>query len=272
MVKCGIVQASSVSDIRDNIEKIRRYVEAAKEKGCKVLCFPEAFLTSYTPKMVEKLSVSVENEYIKQISRVTMEYEMDLLVGFMEKDFWEKKYYLTHGIFRGDGSSVFYRKTHLGQREQEVFTVGDELSVFELSCGLKVGIQLCVETHFPEITQTLSLRGAEVVFAPHAVPRVAGSRSTIWSKIIPARSYDNRVYMACCNLWDEEKFGGGCLVTDPVGEVVVSYYKEQEGLVCFEVDREKVRSYHEENGSMKKRYYPEIRRVELYYKEGKSEL
>ena len=47
MVKCGIVQASSVSDIRGNIEKVRRYVEAAKEKGCEVLGFPEAFLTSW---------------------------------------------------------------------------------------------------------------------------------------------------------------------------------------------------------------------------------
>ena len=264
MVKCGIVQASSVSDIRGNIEKVRRYVEAAKEKGCEVLGFPEAFLTSYAPKMVEKLAVSMRNEYIKQVSELARQYEMDLLVGFMEKSLEEEKYYLTHGIFRSDGKCNFYRKTHLGQREQDLFSAGDHLLVLELACGLKAGIQMCVETHFPEITQKLSLQGAEIVFAPHAVPRVAGSRSTIWSKIIPARSYDNRVYMACCNLWDEEKFGGGCLVMDPVGEVVVSYYEEQEALVCFEVDREKVSCYHEGNGSMKKRYYPEMRRVDLY--------
>jgi predicted amidohydrolase len=263
MIKCGIVQAGSVSEVQQNIEKLKKYVTEAKEKECAVICFPEAFLTGYVPQMVSELSVMKDSNYIQQVSDIARQYCMDVLVGFMEQDY-KNEYYLTQGIFRGDGSSVYYRKTHLGQREQEVFATGEKLSVFELSCGLKVGIQLCVETHFPEITQTLSLRGAEIVFAPHAVPRRAGSRNSIWSKIIPARSYDNRVYMACCNLWDEEKFGGGCLVTDPAGEVVVSYYKEQEGLVCFEVDREKVRSYHEGNGSMKKRYYPELRRVELY--------
>lgn len=264
MMKCGIVQASSGTEIKENIDTLKKYVAEAKEKGCSVLCFPEAFLTGYVPKAVAEFAVSGDSEYIRQVAEVARQYKMDLLVGFMEKTQHDNIYYLTHGIFHADGSCDFYRKTHLGQREREIFEAGDQLQVLELSCGLKIGIELCVETHFPEITQTLSLMGAEVIFAPHAVPRVAGSRKAIWSKIIPARSYDNRVYMACCNQWDEKKFGGGCLVTDPAGEVVVSCYEDQEALVCFDVDLEKVRDYHKENNSMKKRYYPGMRRVELY--------
>lgn len=263
MIKCGVVQACSVSEVQKNIETLKKYVMEAKEKECSVVCFPEAFLTGYVPKEVSKLSVTTDSKYIQQVSEMARQYRIDVLVGFME-GYHENVYYLTHGIFREDGSRAFYRKTHLGQREQAIFAAGDELSVFRLSCGLKIGIQLCVEVHFPEITQTLSLRGAEVVFSPHAVPRVAGSRGAIWSKIIPARSYDSRVYMACCNLWDKEKFGGGCLVMDPVGEVVASCYEEQEKLVCFEVEREKVSCYHEDNGGMKQRYYPGMRRSHLY--------
>ena len=261
-MKCGIVQAGSSLELWKNVNDLKRYVGKSKEQGCSVLCLPEAFLTGYAPKMVSELAISEQSEALQHVSEMAKEYRMDLLVGFMEKR--GDRYYLTHGIFCADGTCEFYRKTHLGQREQEVFTSGDKLQVFTLSCGLKIGIQMCVETHYPEITQTLSLRGAEVVFAPHAVPRVAGSRKVIWSKIIPARSYDNRVYLACCNLWDKEKFGGGCLVTDPNGDVAAECYEEKEALICFDVELEKVRCYHEDSVSMKKRYYPGLRRTELY--------
>lgn len=261
-MKCGIVQAGSSLELWKNVNDLKRYIEESKEQGCSVLCLPEAFLTGYAPKMVSELAISEQSETLQHVAEMAKEYQIDLLVGFMEQS--ETEYHLTHGIFCADGTCEFYRKTHLGQREQEVFTAGDKLQVFTLSCGLKVGIQMCVETHFPEITQILSLRGAEVVFAPHAVPRVAGSRKVIWSKIIPARSYDNRVYMACCNLWDEEKFGGGCLITDPNGDVAAECYEEKEALICFDVELEKVRCYHEDSVSMKKRYYPGLRKAELY--------
>ena len=261
-MKCGIVQAGSSLELWENVNALKSYVEEAKAQGCSVICFPEAFLTGYAPKAVSNLAISKQSEALQYVAGMAKEYQMDLLVGFMERS--ETEYHLTHGIFCGDGTREFYRKTHLGQREQDVFTAGDKLQVFTLSCGLKAGIQMCVETHFPEITQTLSLSGAEVVFAPHAVPRVAGSRKVIWSKIIPARSYDNRVYMACCNLWDEEKFGGGCLITDPNGEVVEECYEEKEALICFDVKQEQVSCYHENNDNMKRRYYPGLRRTELY--------
>jgi len=127
-----------------------------------------------------------------------------------------------------------------------------------------VGFQLCVETHFPDITQTLALRDAEVIFAPHAVPRISGNREHIWNKYIPARSYDNRVYVACCNLWDENRFGGGCLITDPRGEVLAGHYKEGPHLLIAEIDRELISRYRTEGDKRSTHYYPAKRRTELY--------
>lgn len=187
---------------------------------------------------------------------------MDILVGFMERE--EDRCFITHGLFRRDGDRCFYRKTHLGQKEQRFFTPGDALEVFFLTCGLRIGLQLCVETHYPEITQTLALKGAEVIFAPHAVPRAAGDRQRIWSKYIPARSYDNRVYMACCNLWDEGRFGGGCLVSDPQGEIAACAFGPGEALLSCEVHREAVAPYREAAGKYAARFYPAKRRPELY--------
>ena len=187
---------------------------------------------------------------------------MDLLVGFMEQE--EHQYFLTHGIWRANGTADFYRKTHLGARESEIFCPGDGLEVFSLSCGLRIGFQICVETHFPEITQTYSLRGTEVIFAPHASPLSAEKRRELWEKYIPARSYDNRVYMACCNLLDPVRFGGGCMATDPRGEVIASSFEHRPGLLCFDADSERIRTYHRCDSGRNHHYYPGRRRPELY--------
>ena len=121
-----------------------------------------------------------------------------------------------------------------------------------------------METHYPEITQTLSLKGAQIVFAPHAVPRISGDREKIWNKYIPARSYDARVYMACCKLWDSARFGGGCLVTDPRGEVTAAGYKDEAALLVCEVDLDLTASFKDGSTKRSKHYYPALRRKELY--------
>jgi len=276
MIICGLVQAASSDSLFENVYRIKTIAKEAEEQNCNVLCFPEAFLTGYSSKNAKELAITRENRVFKIIAGLSMEHDMDILIGYLEKeslsidnpDTKEKdvqlsvekseRLYITHDIFTPDGQRYSYRKTHLGDREKEVFTEGSSLDVFPLSCGITAAIQLCVENHYPDITRTYSLKGAHIVFAPHAVPRIAGDREKIWSKFIPARSYDNRVYMACCNQW------GGCFVTDPAGEVITSYFDEDEKLLCFSLDKDNVAKYHEGSDKMSARYYPSKRRRDLY--------
>ena len=262
MMKIGLVQAPSLKDAHANLKIIERYAKEAKNQGCEVICFPECFLTGYAPEESKKLALSKNCEAIRMLSEMSIDQQIDILAGFMESE--DDDYYITHGIFKANGKTDFYRKTHLGEKESLYFSGADMLPVFNLSNGVKFGIQLCVEIHFPEITKTLSLRGAEVVFAPHAVPKKAGGRKDIWTKIIPARSYDNRVYMACCNQWDAKCFGGGCLVTNPRGDVVAEYLEDNEKLLLTEIDIKEVERYHQENPGKRYRYYPSKGRAELY--------
>ena len=261
MVKIGLVQAGAVRDAEANLETLRQFARQAKAQGCAALCFPEAFLTGYFPEEAALLSLDADAPILAQTAAAARETGIDLLVGFMERS--AGACYLTQGIFRPDGTRSFYRKTHLGQKEQRFFAPGDALPVYPLSCGITIGIQMCVELHFPEITQTLSLRGAQVIFAPHAIPRAAGPRQALWNKLLPARSYDNRVYMACCNQWDPQRFGGGCMVTDPRGEILAACFDEESALLTAEIDVDALNRYHQE-GPLSARYYPERRRPELY--------
>jgi len=262
MVRLGLIQAAASADAEENLNTLRQFAEEAQGTGCAALCFPEAFLTGYFPERSGELALEKNHPLFTPIASLAKELRMDLLVGFMEKS--SDCFYLTHGIWRADGTRNYYRKTHLGQKEQTFFCPGDKLEVFSLSCKLRIGIQLCVETHFPEITQTYSLAGAEVVFAPHASPIVAEKRRSLWEKYIPARSYDNRLYMACCNLCDGDRFGGGCMVTDPRGDILLSSFENRPPLLTFDVDPEKIRAYHRSGLDKNHHYYPRKRNPELY--------
>lgn len=262
MVTLGLVQASACPCVTDNFNTIRQYVSQAQNTGCTAICFPEAFLTGYAPEEAAQRSLRRDAAIMKELADLAQAQQVDLLIGFMEQA--DDRYFLTQGVWRAEGTADFYRKTHLGTRESEIFSSGDALEVFSLSCGLRIGFQLCVETHFPEITQTYSLEGAEVIFAPHASPLAAEKRRELWEKYIPARSYDNRAYMACCNLWDSDRFGGGCMVTDPRGEVIASSFENSPGLLCFDVDRAHIGAYHRRDSGRNHHYYPGRRRPELY--------
>lgn len=256
MVKFGLVQAAAAVDPGENLGTLAEWAEKAKDQGCAAVCFPEAFLTGYFPKEAARYAIGAEE--LAPVLALAKELDIDILAGFMERR--DGGFSLTQGLFRPDGQAFFYRKTHLGLREAEIFTPGDALPVFPLTCGVLMGFQPCVELHFPEITQTLSLKGARIVFAPHAVPAAAGSREEMWTKLLPARSYDSRVYMACCNLWDGGTFAGGCMATDPRGDTLAACFDDAPALVTFDFDPDMAESLHADP----RRYFPGRRRPELY--------
>lgn len=260
-MKIALVQAGAGDSLTASLEILNRYTEAAAGEGCQVICFPECFLTGYAPEEAAAKGISKDAKALEQVSQMAECCAVDILAGFMEKD--DTACYITQGLFRQDGTRDHYRKTHLGQREQKFFSPGQELKVLSLTDGTRIGLQICVETHYPQITQTLALRGAEVVFAPHAVPRVSGDRQTVWGKYIPARSYDNRVYMACCNLWDT-RHGGGCFVTGPRGEEIAACFREEAALLTCELDLELIRSFRSPQQTRSRHFFPALRRRELY--------
>ena len=260
MLTLAVAQTKSCCDINSNIETLIRICENAAAVGCVAVCFPEAFLTGYQPDNAHLIAIERGSVPINAVKEVAKRFGIDILTGFFERT--DDSIFITHGIFRPDGSTDFYRKTHLGEKESRIFSCGESLDVFTLSCGLKIGFQLCVETHFSRISETLSLNGAQVIFAPHAVPCASGGREKIWSKYIPARSYDNRIYFACCNHADE-RFGGGCMVAAPNGDVIASYFGSEEALLAFDADDELLKKYRMPNSSHRFRYYPQLLKKEL---------
>ena len=58
-----------------------------------------------------------------------------------------------------------YKKNHLTKNEQKYLKPDDEVKVFKTKIG-NIGIQICRDLLYPEITRKLMLKGAEIVFCP----------------------------------------------------------------------------------------------------------
>lgn len=250
MVKIGLAQCGA------GLEAVRRFAAAAAVEGCGAVCFGETNLTGYYGE-----AIAWNGAELEAAAKIAAETGVDLLPGFIERE--GEREYITHALLRPDGGRFRYRKTHLGAREAGRFSPGDELLVWELSCGVKAGVALCLETHVARVAETLALRGAQVILAPFAAPYQSGARSAVWGKYIPARAYDNRVYLGCCNLF-EGNFGGGLLALGPDGETLGEFYGGREKLLGFEVDTALLERYGAAGESPRYRRFTDLRRTELY--------
>ena len=265
--RIGIVQIEAADDPYQNLTALRSFAQQAKAAGCGAVCFPECFLTGYDPNLAKEKAIPSDSPVLDAVTEIAAELQIDILAGYMES---ATDLYIAHAVFYPDSRRFVYHKTHLGAKEQKIFEAGDVLPVFSLSCGLTAGLQVCVESHFPEITQALSLQCADVVFVPAASPGSAADRERIWKTIIPARAYDNRVYMACCNLLrgddpsGKPPLPGGCLVCGPEGSVLAEDFGGSPGLCVFDVDPALLARFRSDDDSMRYRYYPAKRRPELY--------
>lgn len=267
-IRFGAVQAGSVpGDPEANLRMMQDYSQMAKNAGCAAVCFPEGFLTGYDPNHAKEYAIAQDDPVLQAVTETAAALGIDILAGYMEtaaaSDGSGRVFYINHSVFYPDGTVLPYRKTHLGDKERSIFEPGDHLAVFPLTCGMTAGFQVCVECHFPEITQTLSLRGAQMIFSPFASPGTPADRERIWKTIIPARCYDNRVYLACCNQVGE-RFSSGALVCGPDGAVIAEDFSGSPLLLTFDADPALLQRYRSEDPSMKFRYFPAKRRPELY--------
>lgn len=265
--KIALVQMESlVGDVQSNLKKIKYYIKEAYRNMVNIICFPEASITGYSKdsypiKSKEKL------ELYDLIKKWSIDYSITILAGFIEENSTDKPY-ITHLIATPDGEINVYRKSHLGESEVDYFSSGNDLPIFKTPTA-NIGIQICWETHFPEISRVMALKGVDIIFMPFASPVKGTRRKNIWLKYLAARTYDNNVFIAACNLiginGKGTTFGGGLLVLDPKGNLIEEDFNGEESILFIDLDPILINDIrNKDNDSMKYRYYMDYRRPELY--------
>jgi len=257
-----------LGQIEENLAKIKGFVKDAAAQQADIICFPEMCVQGYCRETAAGVAEETERGNIIPILQETAFAEnIVIITGLAEKSEGPKPY-ITQIVVQPDGTVGKYRKTHLGRSELPYFTPGSEIKVFSTPKA-NLGLQICWDMHFPEMTTILSLKGAEIIFSPHASPAMVGDRRGIWLKYLAARAYDNSVFVAACNLVDDDgqghRFCGGILVLDPKGNVIAEDFGGRESMQVVDLDASAInRIRKQKTSSMANSFFLRSRRPELY--------
>ena len=266
--RIALVQMQAeTGNVKGNLAKIADYTERAAKDKVDVICFPELSITGYNKIKGYLTPETIPGPSADYISSLACLLRVIILAGLPEKSSSERPF-ISQMVAFPEGKVAVYRKTHLGKTEVSAFSPGDKIPVFQGETA-NFGIGICWDMHFPELSTVLALKGAEIIFAPHASPKVMGNRRESWLKYLTARAYDNGLYVAACNLvgtdGESKEFCGGALVLDPKGNIVAESFTGEEGMLVADLDPDLVNNMRQkERKVMSDSFYLDFRRPELY--------
>jgi predicted amidohydrolase len=261
-LRLALVQMTSeIGNAPKNLRALERMTADASSKGADMICFPEMSISGYTTVASELSAEQINGESALSVARMSQEYGISIAAGMAEAS--DGKIYITHFLAENGSIAGSYRKTHLGRREIGCFQPGDRIRTLD-SRSCRIGFQLCWESHFPDISSTLALQGADLILMPHASTLTSWQREDIWKKILPARGYDNTLYVAACNQTGGA-YSGGLMIVGPKGDVIGRYFDSSEYMLMVDLASEPLERIRcGKSKSMRDLYYLAHRRLETY--------
>ena len=203
-IAAAVQIAVKPNDINYNLEKIGFWLKTAvKEHNAELVVFPESITTGFAPGMPPEEFYDLLN-YIPgpetdQIGALARELKVHVVLPIYEKG-KEKNVIMNSSILINDEGEIagIYRKTHPFPTERlgggGWTTPGKEAVVVDTKLG-KIGMIICYDGDFPELSRVLAIRGAEIITRPSALLR----SFEIWDMTNKARAYDNHVYVIAAN-------------------------------------------------------------------------
>jgi predicted amidohydrolase len=235
----------ALGELQQNLETVREMTAEAARRGSDIVVFPELWSTGYDLENAANHATPVDEGIFAETCALAQQYGLHIL-GSNLSLLGEEQYGNTAVLFGPDGSSLgTYTKVHLfGPMEEDRFlTPGDNLGLVETIWG-KVGLAICYDLRFPEVTRAYAVAGAKIIFLPSEWPY---PRLEHWRTLLRARAIENQVFIVACNrvgASGDESFFGHSTIVDPAGEIVVEG-GEGEMLLTATIDLtqiEKVRS------------------------------
>jgi predicted amidohydrolase len=236
---------SKCGDFETNLARVVGGLERADRERVEVLSFPECFLTGYpdTEAVARKHAFAVDSPSLLKVLDRTSKFEATAIVGFNElrgKDLYNTAAVLHKGHLLGTYSKcTAYQAFHKQGREFPVFARG----------SLKFGVIICSDGGFIEPARILTLKGAQVIFAPHYNYISKESLLNHFQHVRAdhvARAVENQVYFVRGNnvsrgkdpaISRYEGVGyGDSYIVDPYGEILVRSRRHREDFIFADIE------------------------------------
>ena len=228
VVVAGAQFGAVPNDIPANLDRCIEFLRRAdKETGAKLVVFPESITTGFNPAMgAEEFweFLPKTEEMLAPIQNVCRELKIHCVLPTYERGASRGTVYNSAFMIDSRGRNLgAYRKTHPFPTERlgcgGWTTPGMEYPVFETGIGT-VGIHICYDGDFPEISRILAVKGAQILCRPSALLR----HFEIWEAGNKMRAYENHMYHIAVNATGTDAAGtayfGHSMIVSPIAQTL----------------------------------------------------
>jgi predicted amidohydrolase len=249
-VRVGLVQCSPVlGDVEGNLERCLGYLREAGADGCDLVVFPECALSGYMfpgREDAEAAAVRLDGEQIRLLTDACHHLVLHCVIGVLVTE--NGQLWNTALLLGPEGLIGRYNKTHIPPLGADSYVAAGlgPYDVHSTTLG-RIGLQICYDWRFPEVTRSLALAGADVVVMPTCSP---ASSSELADYVPRTRAVENAVFFVMVNRIGPDgptDFLGRSQVVDPGGRVVVDA-GDRVGLVTADIEVSEARSKNREQG------------------------
>ena len=203
LVRLGLIQWQMrlYKDLDELMQQAEYFVDAVAGYFADFALFPEFF---NAPLMAENNHLS-EPEAIRELAKHTetivqkfvelaISYNINIITGSMP-EMVDGRLHNAGYLCRRDGTTERFEKLHVTPDEAKVWGLegGNRLKAFDTDCG-KIGILICYDSEFPELSRLLADEGMDILFVPFLTDTQNGyARVRACSH---ARAIENECYVA----------------------------------------------------------------------------
>ena len=205
-------------DVDANLAYVRSALRRVAAQGANLVVLPEMWPSGFAYRNLNELAARTAG-IVEELLGLSHELKL-VIVGSMPEPHGEKvfntAYVADNGVLAGA-----YRKLHLFSLlgEDRAFDSGDAWLLADTSIG-KVGVIICYDLRFPELSRRLALEGAAVICVPAQWPK---PRQEHWRTLLRARAIENQLFVVACNacgMIGKLDFFGMSMIIGPKGEVL----------------------------------------------------
>ncbi|KAJ2943376.1 hypothetical protein O0L34_g12186 [Tuta absoluta] len=257
--KIAVCQMTSVQDKTANFDTVQKLISDAAQEKVQMIFFPEAcdYIADNKKDVVANAEPILTGNVVKKYRDLAAKHGVWLSMGGVheldEKD--PSKMYNTHVIINNKGEIVqTYRKLHLFDVEIPEKNVRLKESDFSHpGCHIvspvdtpigKIGMAICYDMRFPELSTALSILNANILTYPSAFTHATGLAH--WHVLLRCRAIENQCFVIAAAQAGQHnakrRSYGHALVVDPWGEVLVDLGEESPCFGVAEISQEKLKN------------------------------
>ena len=247
--KAAIVQMKSSVDKELNLVHSLKLINEAAKKKARLICFPE-FQMAYSPpeqksESLHKIAEKISGNFVSTLSNSAKQNRINIVATLYEiinTNDKNHKVFDTGVIINELGKlQSIYRKVHLydalGFKESKKLLAGSIIEKPSKTSVGKLGLLICYDMRFPEISRILTVNGANILVSPSAW--VAGfMKREHWEIMVRARAIENGVYVLAPNQVGNI-YCGHSMAIDPFGSTIVDM-ENREGIEFIDIDSSKI--------------------------------